>query len=206
MNRKLIAGILAFVFIALLGGAAFLYNNLKDEVDTGQLAVQDENVDNAENDSGSDAGNSDTEAEEKDDRVASLDFTIYDNEGNEVHLFDFTGKPIVLNFWASWCGPCQMEMPDFEEKFKELGDEVQFLMINMTSGREDKESADAFLAEQGYTFPVYYDLDGDAAATYGAYSLPTSYFIDAQGYVVARATGMIDGETLEEAIGLIYTR
>ncbi len=209
MNKNLKLIIILAVFVLIIGGAGFLYGNLKDEVDHNQLAVQqDGNKDDAGKTEESQSGHTETEQNsnqsEEDNRVASLDFKVYDKDGKEAHLFDFKGKPIVLNFWASWCGPCQMEMPDFEEKFKELGDEVQFLMVNMTGGRETKESADAFLKEQGYTFPVFYDLDSDAASTYGAYSLPTSYFIDAEGYIVARATGMIDGETLGEAIGMIY--
>ena len=110
-----------------------------------------------------------------------------------------------MNFWASWCGPCQMEMPDFQAKYEELGSEVQFLMINMTGGRETLDSAQKFIAEQGYTFPVFYDTDSDAAVTYGAYSLPTTYFIDAEGNAVAQATGAINGEILQTGIDMIYT-
>ena len=109
-----------------------------------------------------------------------------------------------MNFWASWCGPCQLEMPDFQAKYEELGEEIQFLMINMTSGRETLETAQEFIAEQGYTFPVLYDTASDAAIAYGAYSLPTTYFIDAEGHAVAQATGAIDGETLQIGIDMIY--
>ncbi len=144
-----------------------------------------------------------TEAE-TDNRISAPDFTVYTREGEEVKLSDYFGKPIVLNFWASWCGPCQMEMPDFNEKYLELKEEVDFLMINMTDGsRETVDGASGFIEEKGYEFPVFYDTDMDAAATYGAYSLPTTYFIDRDGYVIAQAKGAIDGATLQRGLDLI---
>ena len=137
-------------------------------------------------------------------KISAPDFTVYTREGEEVKLSDHFGKPIVLNFWASWCGPCQMEMPDFNEKYLEMADEVNFLMINMTDGsRETVDGASEFIEEKGYEFPVFYDTDMDAASTYGAYSLPTTYFIDQDGYVIAQAKGAIDGETLQRGLDLI---
>ncbi len=109
-----------------------------------------------------------------------------------------------MNFWASWCGPCQIEMPDFQEKYLELGGEIQFLMVNMTDGsRETLESASKFIAGKGYTFPVFYDTGLSAARTYSAYSLPATYFINTEGYVLARAVGAIDGQTLQRGIDMI---
>lgn len=132
------------------------------------------------------------------------DFTVYDEKGNEFRLSDYIGKPIVLNFWASWCGPCQMEMPDFHEKYQELGNDLHFLMVNMSDGsRETVTSASDFISQNGYTFPVFYDTKSEAAITYGVYSLPTTYFIDAKGHAVAQASGAIDAETLQRGIDMI---
>ena len=132
------------------------------------------------------------------------DFTVYDLDGNAHNLSDYFGKPIVLNFWASWCGPCKMEMPDFEEKYKELGENVQFLMINLTDGqRETVEVAGNFIDSQGYTIPVFYDTTSEAASLYGVYSIPTSYFINAKGEPIAQAQGAIDAETLQRGIDMI---
>lgn len=137
-------------------------------------------------------------------KMLAPDFTVYDIDGNVVRLSDYVGKPIVLNFWASWCGPCKSEMPEFEEKYKELKDEVQFLMVNMTDGsRETVDVASTFINEQGYTFPVLYDTDINAAYLYSVYSLPTTFFIDEEGYIVAYAAGAIDGEILQKGIDMV---
>ena len=131
-------------------------------------------------------------------------FKMIDADGNETQLHAYLGKPIVLNFWASWCGPCQMEMPDFEEAFKAYGEEVNFLMVNMTDGaRETVDIATEFIKEKAYTFPVFYDTAQEAAYAYSVYSLPTTYFIDADGTAVARAMGAIDAQTLQKGIDKI---
>ena len=94
----------------------------------------------------------------------------------------------------------------FDEKYEELGDEVQFLMVNLTDGqRETVEVAKSYIASQGYTFPVYFDTKYEAAYTYGVSSIPQTYFINADGSLEARATGMISAAQLEKGIGMIYS-
>ena len=188
MDKKKTLLILVLVLALLIAGATVLYNRLGENYAPQQLAVPETQPEGT-------APN----------RIKAPDFTVYDEAGNEVKLSDYFGKPIVLNFWASWCGPCKMEMPDFNEKSQELEGKVQFLMINMTDGnRETVETASAFIKEQGYTFPVFYDTASMAAYIYGAYSLPTSFFIDAEGYAVAQAVGAISGTDLQRGIDMIY--
>lgn len=198
MKQKKMVLALLLALILLLGVAYLLYMKFGASMAPSQLSTRE----NQASDSAGSGADADAEAAEP---IPAPDFTVYDADGNQVHLSDYLGKPVVVNFWASWCGPCQMEMPDFQETYLELGEEVQFLMINMTGGRETLENAQAFIAEQGYTFPVFFDQDADAARTYGAYSLPTTYFIDAEGNAVAQATGAIDRETLQTGIDMIYS-
>ena len=201
MRKKIVAIVLIIVFVLLIGCAYVLYQELSQKLAADQLILSTQPTVPSSDPSDTN-GNDPTET-----LPLAPDFIVYDENGNDVRLADYFGKPIVLNFWASWCGPCKMEMPDFNEKYLQLGEEIHFLMINMTDGyRETVDIASAFVQEQGYTFPVYYDTDGNAAMTYGAYSLPTTFFIDAEGHAIAQAVGAIDAETLQRGIDMIVNK
>jgi len=196
-NKKTFLG-LALVFVLVMGGAAALYGRLGQSITAEQMIVHEQQ--SAQDEAAADNAASDQEEE----IIPAPDFAVYDRDGREVRLSEYFGKPIVLNFWASWCGPCQSEMPDFNEKYAELGGDVHFVMVNMTDGnRETIDTASAFIDKNGYSFPVLFDTSSQAAMTYGAYSLPTSFFINAQGHVIAQAVGAIDGETLQRGIDMI---
>ena len=132
------------------------------------------------------------------------DFTVEDADGNLVKLSDFRGKPVVLNFWASWCGPCKAEMPEFEEAYHTYGDQIQFVMVDLVSGRsETKEMGMAVIQENGYTFPVFFDVNQEASAAYGLSAIPMTCFIDADGAIVMHQVGMLSAEGLEQGIQAI---
>ena len=206
MAKKIALLILVLSLVGILVVAGILYKDLSGELAPDQLAVQTQPTAPVTEPATQPSGETPetTAATTEPQPMMAPDFTVYDREGNPHKLSDFFGKPIVLNFWASWCGPCKMEMPDFEEKYKELGENVQFLMINLTDGqRETVEVAAAFLDSQGYTFPVFFDTAIEAANTYAVYSIPTSYFIDKDGHLIAQAQGAIDGATLQRGIDMI---
>ena len=186
---KLLIWILAFAVVIV--GAYVLYNRFSGEVNLGGIATAPQVVEDP---------TGETEAQGSE----APDFTVYDLEGNAHKLSDFRGKPVLLNFWASWCGPCQMEMPDFQKFYESHGEQVHFVIVNLTDGQQETvESASAFITDKGYTFPVYYDTDIDAAAKYGVNAVPVSYFIDAEGYFVAWAQGALTADMLQQGMEML---
>ena len=167
---------------------------------------------------GKDATNSDSEENDKSNGTASsnkpeenktpvIDFELKDQYGKTHKLSDYKGKVIFLNFWATWCPPCKMEMPDIQkiyEKYEKQGEKSEVVVLSVaapnTQDEKDIDGIKAFLEENGYTYPVLMD---DGGYTFGAYrisSLPTTFMIDKEGNVFGYVQGGLTQEAMESII------
>ena len=187
----------AIVLVAVIVVAAILYNSLAATPPEGQT-VQ------AQDSSASAESASSDEKSASSDTTPAPDFQMNTPDGKELSLSSLKGKPVVLNFWASTCGPCRGEMPEFQSAFQEYGDKVQFAMVNVPDfNGETEKAALALIKDSGYTFPVYFPVGDDAAIQYGLTSIPRTYFITADGNVEAYAAGAIDADSLAKGIEMI---
>lgn len=131
----------------------------------------------------------------------AADFTVIDVSETKTRLKDHIGRPVIVNFWASWCTGCDQEMVVFEEMYKKYGNEVDFMMINVTDGdRETVASARTYIEKKGLSFPVYFDRTGQAIRAYEITRIPVTLMIDAQGKVDTFHFGTMDRDTLQESI------
>jgi thiol-disulfide isomerase/thioredoxin len=186
MNNKIKTIIKILIFGAFLGIVYFVYTGLSDNYQSSQTKIGNEAAQQGKN------------------KQAAPDFTVYDGSGKEVKLSDFKGKPVVLNFWASWCPPCKSEMPHFNSVYAESKNDVMFLMVDMVDGQRETQSiGQKYITDQGYSFPVYFDNNQDAANVYGIRSIPTTVFIDSQGNIIAAYQGAINEAKLKEALDSI---
>ena len=160
-----------------------------------------------------DAATNDTDASTDDndyDMIPAVDFTLMDQYGNEHTLSEYKDKVIFLNFWATWCPPCKMEMPDIEKIYKEYElnkeDVIILGVANPSSDEypknadESKENIIAFLDENEYTFPVVFDETGDLFRQYYITAFPTTYLIDMNGNIFGYAAAMMSKDMMKNAI------
>ncbi len=127
---------------------------------------------------------------------AARDFVLQDVAGNTVHLSDFDDRPIVLNFWATWCAPCRVEMPDLQAAFDAHQDDgLVILAIN----REESINAvqTFFYDEMNLTFTPLLDAEAEVARLYNVANYPTSIFVDREGRVTAVHLGLMVEEQIE---------
>lgn len=128
----------------------------------------------------------------------AADFTFKDLSGKDVSLADFKGKVIILNFWATWCGPCIYEMPDLEKLYQKYHQEgLQVIGLTLQS---PKKQVPQKIAQAGVTYPILLDAE-EAVESYGPFSsIPQTYIIDRQGEIVAEIIGMQSYSQFEKKI------
>lgn len=187
MNNKklLVVGTLALAII--IAGAAALYNSFSGGGHSPTAASSNASSDQSQ-------GSTDSKPQ------PAPDFTVLDREGNQTKLSDLHGKPVVLSFWASWCGICKTGMPDFEEIYADEGDDVHFMMVNLTTGSETEQIATDYIDKNGYSFPIYLDTEMEAASAFGVTGVPITYFIDADGNLAAYGQGRLGADGIRQGI------
>ncbi|MBR5721346.1 MAG: TlpA family protein disulfide reductase [Clostridia bacterium] len=199
MKNKIVLVVMILFVVVVFGGIYIAYGKLNNEYAPNKISVN-----TTENDNKTSSPSTSENTDNKDKKEYSVDnFTVFDAEGNKVELWDCIGKPLILNFWASWCGPCKSEMPHFEQAYKDNPD-ICFMMVNVTtSSTDEKSSAAAYVKSPGFTFPVYFDTTGVASEKYGIMYIPMTFLIDKNGNLVGQVDGSMSKEELDECIRIV---
>ena len=175
-NIKII--ILVAALVIVIAGAFIAYNIYKEDV-----------------------GNSEKSGFQTQTGTKMTDFAFFDMDNKEVKLSDFSGKAVVINFWATWCPACISELPIFQSTYNNHKDDVQFIMLNLTDGdRETEKNVKNYISENKFTFPVFMDKMAAGAKTYSVYSIPQTIFIDKEGNIIYTHIGAISLHDLENRI------
>lgn len=149
----------------------------------------------------------DAEAADERPAIPAPDFSLKDQYGNTHTLSDYKGKTVFLNFWATWCPPCRAELPDIQKLYESYSQEGENALIVLgvagpLMGQEkSEEEITAFLEENGYTYPVLMDTEGELFGQYGIYAFPTTFMIDREGNVFGYLSGQMTYEMMENIVG-----
>ena len=189
----------------------------KDTTEAVEGAVEEETTeaseevipDREEDDAAQDEGATEEreEAEENEnDLPPAPDITLTDQYGNTHNLSDYRGKVVFLNFWATWCPPCREEMPYIQEIYEETmeDDDTDLVILSVAAPNQGRETSEkgirSFLDENGYTYPVLMDYDGEVSDAYYIRSYPTTFMIDTRGNIYGYVPGAMTKEIMEEII------
>ena len=128
----------------------------------------------------------------------------YNAAGNAITIESFRDKPVVLCYWASWATGSTDTLDVLSKYYAEYSEKVHFVVINLTNAeKETRESADAFLADKNYPFPIYYDTDGVCRTSYAVNTVPTTFFLEDDAYAVAYSKGKLTKRVLLAGIEYI---
>ncbi|MTI69362.1 MAG: redoxin domain-containing protein [Firmicutes bacterium] len=200
MNKKII--ILISLALLLIVSVYFGYGFINES----EPETVKENLD----ENNKDTKNEDTKKENKDKETDDVeikvgkkapDFTLENLQGEKVSLSDYEGKIVMLNFWATWCGYCDKEMPDFEKLYNENKDKD--FVILAVNARESKETVKEYINKGGYTFPVLLDKSGKINRKYLIGGLPTTYFISKDGILLGGVPGMMSYPQMKDILNQI---
>ncbi|MEN1969966.1 redoxin domain-containing protein [Lentibacillus sp. N15] len=167
----LLAGILIFNFV---------------EKDHSQTADQEEKAVSVDNDSDAEDGAaivSPGGASNLEPGQMAPDIALETLDGDMLHLSDFKGKKVFLNFWATWCPPCKAEMPELQQFYNDYKDDVEIVAVNLTGSENKEADVPKFIDKYNYSFPIYLDKDLSASNTYMTVGIPTTYFIGTDGKI-----------------------
>lgn len=187
MNKRIL--IIILVAIELVAGLFYFTSSKDKKEDIPSESSISNNVDKNEEKAEEIVEEEDTESIEPDIAIGELapDFTLVNLDGEEVSLSDFRGKYVLINFWATRCKYCDIEMPDLD-RLNEENDDLVVLAVNVM---EEKALVDKYIKEGGYKFPVVLDEKGEVAITYLVSAFPTSYFVDKEGILLGGVPGMM---------------
>jgi thiol-disulfide isomerase/thioredoxin len=136
--------------------------------------------------------------------LVAIDFQLQSIDGNQVALTDFRGKPVLLNFWATWCGPCDFEMPLLQGIYEETKWQQEGLVILAVNLQESANVVQYYLAAKGYSFTVLLDVSGAVGNKYNIRGIPTTFFIDKDGIIKDMVVGAFQKKAqIEQKLNLI---
>jgi len=135
------------------------------------------------------------------------DFELLDMAGNPVQLSDFRGKTVFVNFWATWCPPCRVEMPHMQQLYENYSDkDVVILGVNVTATEKTFEGVQTFIEKEQLTFPIVLDEEGDITYQYQIMAFPTTYVLDGSGIIKEKFRGAINYEMMEDVLTSIKSQ
>lgn len=196
------AGGILLIIIGIMTFTGYM-NGVSGYLNSGKTNVNEQNSSEA-------ADNEPTPSGKSLHRTPAIDFTLTDQYGNKHTLSDYKGKVVFLNFWATWCPPCNKELPDIEELYNEYGlNQKDVVFLGVTNPKSDKypnnqditeDEIKSFLDQKGYTFPTVFDETGEILNDYQISAFPTTFIIDKQGNVLGYVPGMMTKDIMKNVI------